>query len=339
MPRTADAVHDVAVHHRISLSRYSTSVVRKVMALLNRTEATIVARLQRADNESVSGARLDQLLTELRTIQREGWTLINNRMQTEVGLLTAAEVEFSARLAGVTVDPVFGVMFSPVPPIEQIVAAVNARPFQGRLLREWLAGAEENAAGRIRDTVRQGFVEGLPTANIVRAIRGTRVNNYRDGIVETTRRGAEAMVRTALTHTANTAAQAAWEANADVVTAWRFVATLDARTTLVCAGLHGKVFPVGGGKQPPRHINCRSTSMPVVGDIEGVETYVPKSYQAWLKSQPAEVQNDILGVKKARLFRDGGLNIDRFTDNKGKTLTLDELRQRDLEAFRRAGLE
>ena len=336
MALTPEQVHDLAVRHRIGLNRYSTTVVRKVMALLNRTERSIVERLTRTSNETVTGARLDVLLTELRQIQRDGWGLVDLRLRAEMGDLAAAEALFALRLAGV--EPVATVAFSPIPSTGQIVAAVNSRPFQGRLLREWLAEAEEGAARRVRDAVRQGFVEGLTTDQIVRNIRGTRAAQYRDGIMETSRRGAEAMVRTALTHTANTAAQATWEANGDIVKGWQFVATLDLRTTLTCAALHGKKFGLGKGPMPPRHINCRSTSIPVLDPIPGVEPLDLPSYQEWLRRQSPETQADILGVAKARLFRDGGLTVDRFVDNKGRTLTLDELRRRDATAFERAGL-
>lgn len=338
MPLSAEQLHDLAVRHRIGLTRYSTTVVRRVLALLNRTERSIIERLARTSNETVTGQRLEQLLVEVRAIQEGGWAAVRQRMSGEITDLTRAEIEFALRLAGVPIEPVVRAIFSPVPPIEQIVAAVNARPFQGKLLREWLDGAEAGAAARVRDAIRQGFVDGSTTDQIVRTIRGTKARQYRDGILETNRRGAEAMVRTAITHTANVAAQAAWQAHEDIVRGWRFVATLDTRTTLLCASLHGKIYPLGKGKQPPRHVNCRSTSVPVLDPIPGVAPFEFPSYVSWLRRQPAEVQDDVLGATRGKLFRSGGLSIDRFVDNKGRTLTLEELRSRDEEAFRRAGV-
>lgn len=337
MALTPEQVHDLSVSHRIGLSRYSTGVVRKVIALLNRTEKAIVERLARTSNETVSGQRLEQLLAEVRSIQADGWVLVRARMNADVSDLAKAEAEFALRLAN-PARPVAMATFSPLPPIEQIVAAVRSRPFSGRLLREWMAEAEEGAARRVRDVIRQGFVEGRTTPDIVRSIRGTKAAQYRDGVMETSRRGAEAMVRTALTHTANTAAQATWEANGDIVQGWRFVATLDMRTTLTCASLHGKKYPLGKGPQPPRHINCRSTSVPVLDPIPGIKPFEFPSYDAWLRRQSPETQADILGAAKAKLFRDGGLTVDRFTDNKGRVLTLDELRRRDATAFEKAGV-
>ena len=57
-----------------------------------------------------------------------------------------------------------------------------------------------------------------------------------------------------------------------------------------------------------------------------------------LKNQSKEFQVDVLGEKRAKLFRDGNLHLDRFTDSKGNTLTLDELRKKEPMAFDKAGL-
>lgn len=338
MPQPSpEQLHDLAVIHRIGLSRYSTAVVHKIIAMLNRIERDLVDRIMRSE-PGLASERLEALLAELQAIQSAGWLLVDGRLSGSIAELAAAEAAFALRLAGIEVAPITGVTFSPVPPLEQIVAAVKARPFQGRFLRDWMAETDSKARERVRNIVRQGFVEGQTLEQIVQLLRGTRANRYQDGALEITRRGAEAMVRTALTHTANVAAQASWEANADIVLAWQFVATLDSRTTLTCAGLHGKQFELGKGPTPPRHINCRSTSVPVLDEIPGVKPFDFPSYDAWLRRQPVSVQNEVLGTAKAKLFREGGLTIDKFTDHKGKVLTLDELRRQDEEAFIRAGL-
>jgi hypothetical protein len=46
----------------------------------------------------------------------------------------------------------------------------------------------------------------------------------------------------------------------------------------------------------------------------------------------------VLGQPRGRLYRECGLTLDRFYNDKGKALTLDELRQRSPDAFRAAGV-
>lgn len=62
------------------------------------------------------------------------------------------------------------------------------------------------------------------------------------------------------------------------------------------------------------------------------------TYQEFLESQPAEVQDDILGKTKGLLFRKGGLTLDKYVGRDGDELTLHELAKTQAKAFRAAGL-
>jgi len=77
------------------------------------------------------------------------------------------------------------------------------------------------------------------------------------------------------------------------------------------------------------------------GTRASMDGQVPESvtYQDWLKGKPAAFQDDVLGPTKGKLFRDGGLALDRFVDRKGHELTLQELRQKEAAAFKKAGLQ
>lgn len=63
------------------------------------------------------------------------------------------------------------------------------------------------------------------------------------------------------------------------------------------------------------------------------------TYQQWLNRQSASFQDDVLGPTRGRLFRRGGLTLDRFVNRNGDELTLSELARRDREAFIAAGLD
>lgn len=99
--------------------------------------------------------------------------------------------------------------------------------------------------------------------------------------------------------------------------------------------------------------NCRTTVVPVLKaeyarDIpgstrpsKGADGVAPvnskTSYPEWLARQPASFQKDVLGRTRYELFSKGKLDIDKFIDN-GRTLTLDQLREREPESFERSGL-
>lgn len=330
MASPAERLLNEAVLHRIALSRYSTATVRKALAQLNRVDQDLVARILRADNEGRDPRQLERLLDEIRALQADGWTVLRGRLTDDLNGLAAAERDFAASMVRFSQQSAGLAVATNVPTTAQVVAAVNARPFQGRFLKNWMDEAEAGAAKRVRETLRQGFIEGRSVSDLVKQIRGSKALGYKDGILEGSRRGTEAMVRTALTHTAAVSAKETYQAMGVAVAT--FLAVLDSRTTLTCANLNGQTFPLDKFPWPPRHVNCRSTAMPVVSGMPKIDA---PSYSDWLKRQPEAVQNDILGVRKAQLFRSGKLTLDRFTDSAGRVLTLEQLKKRDGAAFAR----
>lgn len=69
------------------------------------------------------------------------------------------------------------------------------------------------------------------------------------------------------------------------------------------------------------------------------QTPVTESYQTWLSRQPTWFVEDTMGKTKARLFKDGGLKLDKFVAADGTELTLGQLAVKQAEAFRAAGLD
>jgi SPP1 gp7 family putative phage head morphogenesis protein len=331
---------DYEVAHQIALSRYSTQTVRKIVALLNRIDADLTEELQRVSFEDVTQRaakerRLEKMLEAVRVAHRAAYGAAHKTLKRDLEELSEYESETQARNILRAAKGMIDADRLKLPKPEDLYAAVNARPFQGKLLKEWLSEADAASVRRVREIVRQGYVEGLSVDEMVNRIRGTRAFNYQDGVLEISRRGAEAMVRTAVSHTASAAKTEFMRRNSDVVGSWMFSAVLDSRTTLICMGLSGKIFPIGEGPMPPRHINCRSVMVPVLKTGGPPEE---KSYAAWLREQDRETVEDALGRSRAKLFLDGEMAIDRFTTKGGSPLTLDQLRKREAKAFKRAGL-
>lgn len=80
---------------------------------------------------------------------------------------------------------------------------------------------------------------------------------------------------------------------------------------------------------------ARKRKRELIGPIPATGTY-----QTWLSKQSNAFQNEILGDTKAKLFREGGLKLDKFVDlSTGREFTLTELAAKHAEAFRAAGLD
>lgn len=156
---------------------------------------------------------------------------------------------------------------------------------------------------------------------------------------------AGALLFTGLIHMANRALELTLDDSGidDVV----FVATLDNRTTLLCASLDGKRYKMSDMKKPvpPLHWRCRSRLLPAAvidkndtrealnaGAVEGEykkENIKYTQYDEWLRKQPLWYQEETLGVEKAQIFREGKLSFAQFVDLAGRPLTLAELRALD----------
>ncbi len=79
-----------------------------------------------------------------------------------------------------------------------------------------------------------------------------------------------------------------------------------------------------------------------VGPNGGGQVAADLSYYDWLKLQPSAFQDQALGPTRAKLFRDGGLTLERFSelqlDRNFKPLTLEQMKKLEPLAFERAGI-
>ena len=239
---------------------------------------------------------------------------------------------------------------------KEVFKKVVQRPLatDGDLLEPWLKKFTDNETRRVSNAVRRGHSQGLTNQEMVQRIIGTKKANYKDGLMQTTRRNASTVVRTSVQHVASSARQEVWEANKDVVQRYQFLATLDGVTSKICRTLDNQEFEFGKGPIPPVHPNCRSTTIPVLNDKfsflskgrtrsgVGGPVDAKTSYYDWLKNQDEATQIDVLGEARAKLFKDGGLTVERFRklqfDKNFTPLTLEGMQKLEPEAFKKAGL-
>lgn len=347
-------LQDRAVDHAIDLRRYANHVLRRIIATLNRSDAALAAALaealMRMERDSFTVERLEVLLASVRTINAQAYAAVDAQLQRDVREIAGAEAEHQAVALRAIVPasvPVTAVG------IDQVYAAALARPFQGRLLRDWAAALEAGRLQGIRNAVRQGIVEGRTTPEIVRQIRGTKANAYADGLLERPRRELTTVVNTAISHTAQRARAEFYKANADIVQAVQWVSTLDDRTTPECAIRDGLLYtaethaPIDHsipwlGGPGALHFNCRSVDVAVIkswkdlglpGDAAtraSMDGQVPAdlTYAEWFARQSAARQDEIVGPTRGELFRAGKVSFEKFTDDKGRWLTIEQLKAR-----------
>lgn len=320
-------MRDEAIQHAIYLRRYSTGLANRMIKLLSRVDADIVKQIERGrlNNDS----RLESILEEIRIINRDIHKEMNKALRDELIGVAKHQAELQAALVASHIDKT-PVVISP----DLIAALVTDEKWQGRTLREWGYNLRDSSFNRVKDAINIGVVEGQTTEQIVDKVRGLKRLRYTDGRLEMNRRATQALVRTAVTHSTAVADEAVYKRQGSIQSV-QYSAILDSRTTPICSALDGKTFKVGDGPRPPQHFNCRSTTIAVFDDQEPFE----ETYNTWLRRQPASFQDNVLGTTRGKLYREGGLSVDRFVDMNSKQLyTLDELKAVEKAAFERAGL-
>lgn len=349
MATVNEALRDRAIRHAIELGRYGKGLSDRIVALLNSADADILdklaARLAQIDERGIdmgpkTTERLRKLLAEIGALNQTIYEQVHRQLSDELTEFATVEAGFQKAALDTALAVELG---TKLPAPAKLRAIVEEAPMEGRLLASWTDGMAQGRVDRIGQAIRLGMVQGESTDEIVRRIRGTRAARYSDGVLDISRRSAQSIVRTAVTHVSNQAAQHTWKANAHIVKGWQFVATLDTRTTITCAGLSGQMFPIGEGPIPPRHIRCRSISVAVTKSFRelGVDRdELPPAQRAsmdgqvagdttfakWLTDKGTATQDTILGPTRAKLFRDGKLDLADFIKRDGTVLTLDELR-------------
>lgn len=361
------------IRRQIRLVRFGNGLGDRLTRILNRAErelrVDIALRLEAMARDPV---RFGVTTTERLQRMNRAIAALNRPTFQDLGDLTREQLlELSKDEAAATralIENQLPVVTSlDLPDASTLRSLVLSRPFEGRLLREWLRDLEVGDRRRMMDAIRIGLLRGESSTEIGRRVFGTLRLARTDGARNLTRRGAAAIANTAVSHVTNQAKRAVYLANRDIIPEELYVATLDARTTPICRSLDGKSFPVGEGPTPPVHVNCRSVRVPLVDGavigtrpatgaterqlqglrgperrrvVEQLTGRVPArtTYAEFLRGQTVSFQEEALGVTKAKLFRQGKLPLDRFVDQRGNELTLNELRQREPGAFQRAGI-
>lgn len=327
----------------MELERLKNSEVRKIVGLLNSkvipdVEANLARRLLRIkdrgyDTGPATTKRLRELQRDLKEQLDGGYFVLRDSATKDLHRLAAAEASWvQSTVRGLS--PIELGFDLPAPNLLRSI--VSSRPFEGQLLKDWFSGLSTAARTRYTSAIGIGLVRGEGIDDIVARITGAS---------ETARRNVESVIRTAVNHVSTQAREITYKENDDLIKGVQIVATLDERTTPVCRSLDGKVYEPNEGPRPPFHFQCRTTTVPVLRSWKELGLpfkEVPEStrasldgqvsekltYGKWLRGQPTSVQDTILGPTRAKLFRSNQVSIERFVDDRGRQLTLEELERR-----------
>ncbi|WP_330208677.1 phage minor head protein [Pseudomonas sp. Z13] len=339
---------DATTRHQIYVQRHAGSNLKKVAAFIKK--AIEAAKDRVAGGLTPYGTKryerqIEALQSDLRGIYAE----MKGQAQADLGDFAVHESTFSAEMLGLTVRA--GLQVS-TPSAQMVVSSALTKPMaleaRKGVQKISISGALDQfgskKAAEIISEIQIGSALGEPSQVIARRISGLEML-HRDQ--------AESLVRTVTNHVASTARMETLKSNDDILKGWRWISTLDSQTSSMCQARDQHLYG-WGDPRPPGHWNCRSSALPVLKDeyareipgstrpskgADGTQPVSSKaSYQSWLERQPAAFQKDVLGPSRYALFSKGELTLDRFVDDNGKTLTLEQLKAKQPAAFERAGL-
>ena len=319
--------------------------------------------------------------TELTALELQGLAQLQSEFITDqlrralpAGARNAVRtVEISPQFAQsvVTIDPT---QINVVALSDDLFAAVQGAPAtfsltaakgatitlpNGEVVTKAFRGIAVDSAERFSQVVRNGLLTGETTPNIAKRLIGNLEFGERAKTVkQLAAAGGQAtavadnqimtLVRTSINQVANAASQQVYEANQDITPRYRYVATLDTRTSPICAALDGKEFPYGQGPMPPQHFNCRSTTVAVIDydalgftppppatrASQGGQVPADQNYGQWLAKQDLETKARALGAGRVPYFNrlsdkyGPTAAIAKLVRDDGSELTLEQLRAR-----------
>ena len=358
---------EVLTQHQAYLYRASSQSVNELTRLFNSESDQMLSKLRDLldelnDAEKVALAGGQYTTTNLKEVRDliSLWFASLSTSIPEVFAVSAAalavyEANYTARLYGGKIKKQNG---------NKLYSSAKKTPLVGgALVDDLLLKIAENARQKVEYTIRDGISSGKTNQEIVQRIRGTKRQNYDDGILNSSKSDIERTVRTVRSHVANQAYLDSYrQLGFEYV---KLVATLDGRTSKLCAFLDGKVWKIGDPeiRIPPLHPNCRSILVPVDkdGQLVGERPFVmderkvkdiPKDereqligqidantkFKEFFKKTDDFFQKEWLGPKRYKLYKEGNFDFDKFFDPDGQLYTLEHLRKLDELKFKELGL-
>lgn len=351
-----DDIAEAFTPYVVDLTRYDAALRRKVLKILRQLQSDIVQAIERADptapaRTAFQQRRLAALTATVNKTIAEAFKDINKQLKGDyirLGKLSSQNVlntinsTVGVELATVTLAP------------EALTLLASNFLIEGAKSADWWKEQDKALRFKFKSEMQMGMARGETLYQLMRRVRGTRAGGFTDGIMQGVRRNAETLVRTSVINLNNDATLATYQANGDIISGVAWLATLDTRTTHICAALDGLAWdlnyePIGHTQQfpgPTAHWGCRSTQTPIIRGVDdlpprkrkgipegtraSMDGQVPEAinFDKWLRKQGKSRIVDILGPKRYAIWKEHNLSMTDLVDQYNNPLTIDQLEAR-----------
>lgn len=326
-----------SIYHQIQLERVENGVVKNCLLVLEKANKQIKAELKKID-----GVYTKAKYKELRQYYKEVAKELKNNLNSEMDAEEFIDYELNAQIR---LYKKYGNVQLVAPNKEQILTTATFTPYTSTSsFANYLDSFEYNYFNIWDSQTRLGYLNGLTTQQIVKNVLGYRardaeVAHY--GEMQALKNSVMSNTRTALQSYAMETHKMVYEKNEKLFDGYKWIATLDRRTCVICGSKEGRIYKSYEeiGEVPPLHINCRCTILPYIKDMEEVSEGSTRAsmdgqvdssltFEKWLEKQSVEVQKDVLGETRYKMFKNGVAMKSFVFDN--RILTIKELKQMDL---------
>lgn len=310
--------------HGLRLIRVGNGQANEVQTQLRKLGNSMRSRILQSADPSATRAELNSLVASMNKDVRDVYDRIIRDQQDALARLLRVDSKLMQRVGDL-----------PEAPSNAALRAAEGRMLiQGAAVEQHWRKQAADTAFKSAAAVRQGVANGETARDVAQRVVGVG-RAQRGGVLEQQRRHASTLAKDTVQRATEVGRKATLQANG--IDAARWTAILDAAVCPHCALRDGKMYrvdnnePIGHNvpmeSEPPLHRNCRCMLVPEMHDggpppDGGAATDRGERFLAQL-SKPE--QEEVLGVGRAALFRQGDITLRDLMDQNGMILPLEEL--------------
>lgn len=326
------------IKYQINYESYKNGIANEIIRLFDNANIELAGYLKKTKSVATK-ARYKQIAKKLNEISKELKERVEQNIDVDsvIAYELKKEKNLFEKIKKVLKGDAGKISFI-YPSVEQIKTSALFRPAtDGLTFQSYLDGIQAGLFNAWDSAVRTGYLTGIPTKQIVSKVMGgvSQIDKLKQaGTIKPLRDAVYGNTRTLLQSFAEEARERVYKGNEEYFGEgeykYEYLATLDARTCLVCGDYDGKKFKsLEEAPHVPQHRNCRCLLIPYF-DIKD-DTRASRSgqvsskttFEDWLEVQDEKTKVEVLGKTRFRMYQ-VGVKINQFVDN-GKVLTIEEL--------------
>jgi len=342
LQRTVDHLYQLTRLQGGQAQKVGKDIDDDVLPAVKTELLAIISQLKGFGSSGSARKRLEPIQKKL----KDKLTGVKDNLKERLVGLAEHETDFKKRLLEkeIALDVNFNKLSE-----DELRKIIRSHPFKvsadsaNKQLATLFKDLSEQTTKRIASEIKAGIAEGESIDKIMDRLRGSSGGHFNDGVFNFTKNAAESITRTGVINTSNEVSRRMYEQNADIIKNIRIIVTFDSRTCLTCSQKDANnPYPLDNYPQPPFHLRCRCTVVPVTKSYKelgysdadlpeatraSMDGQVPASmsYSDWLESKSESFQRQVLGDYRYTQWQ-GGSDLTDFVSRDGDILSLDELK-------------